>query len=101
MNNEIIAVATLTAKPGKADALRRAMSDLLEPTRREKGCLSYTLHESLDNKNTFTMLEKFKNQEAFDSHSNEAYLLNFKNNILPELVESESISLALYNEIEK
>ena len=101
MNNEVICVATFTAKTGKSDALCKAMSDLVEPTRREAGCLSYTLNQSLNNPNIFTMLERFKNQDAFDLHSKESYLLNFKNNILNELVESNSISVTLYNEVSK
>ncbi|HBB7077254.1 TPA: antibiotic biosynthesis monooxygenase [Legionella pneumophila] len=99
MNTEIIGVATFTAKPGKASALREALSNLLEPTRREEGCLSYTLHENLDNPNIFTMIERFKNKHAFDTHSNEPYVLHFKENVLSELVDSNSISINLYKEI--
>lgn len=101
MTNEIIGVATFTAKSGKADALRKALFDLLEPTRREDGCLSYTLNENLNNPNVFTMIERFKNKMSFESHCNEPYLLHFKENMLGELVESSSISVELYKEIDE
>ncbi|WP_342228251.1 putative quinol monooxygenase [Rickettsiella endosymbiont of Rhagonycha lignosa] len=101
MNTELVCVATFTAKTEKSDALRKALSNLLEPTRREEGCLHYALHESLNNPNVFTMLERFKNKNAFDSHCNEPYMLHFKENILNELVDSTSISIELYKEIEK
>lgn len=99
MNTELVGVATFTAKTGKSDALRKALSDLLEPTRREEGCLHYTLNESLNNPNVFTMIERFKNRNAFDFHCNEPYILHFQENILHELVDSNSISVELYKEI--
>ena len=72
------------------------MIDLIEPTRSEVGCVSYNLNISLDNSNTFTMIEYFKDQEAFDSHLKEPYIRYFKEKILVELVDESAISVGLY-----
>ena len=100
MDTEIIGIATFTAKMGKSGALRMALSNLLEPTRQEEGCLSYTLNENLNNPNVFTMLERFKNKNAFDIHNKKSYILHFKEHLLTELVDISSISIELYKEIE-
>jgi hypothetical protein len=41
-------LALFRAKPGQAEALGVALTDLVEPTRREAGCVSYDLHHSFD-----------------------------------------------------
>lgn len=89
MNDEFICVAEFTAKDGKADLLHAALSLLIEPTRKEAGCLRYELHQSLDNPHMFIMLEKYKNKAAFDFHVNQPYLVDFKNS-RRELCESVS-----------
>ena len=95
--DEIVCVATFTAKDGKANELQEAMYALIEPTRKEAGCIRYELNQSLDNPNIFTMIERFKDKDAFESHSNQPHLENFKENAIKDLVKSMSINL--YNEL--
>lgn len=99
MSTEVVCVATFRAKPGKANALCKALSALLEPTRGEPGCLNYTLHQSLNNPDVFTMLERFTDKNAFETHRNESYTTHFRENIVSELVEKNSISVEIYKEI--
>lgn len=67
------------------------MEALLEPTRSEHGCLNYELYQNIGNSQVFTMIEKFHNQEAFDYHNQQPYLVAFKQ-IVGDLVESVSIT---------
>jgi len=97
MNNQIVCVATFVAKPGKADELSKAIQCLLEPTKREAGCLRYELNQSLENPHLFTMVEKFRSRADFDLHGVQPYLEHFRNTALKNLVESASV--ALYQEI--
>lgn len=78
MKDAIVCLATFSAKPGCTEKLKSSLSELLVPTRAEEGCLSYELYQEIDDENTFTMIEVFKNQEAFDFHGSQPYLLNFK-----------------------
>ncbi len=60
--------ATLTAAPGKADALRAALSGLVAPSRQEPGNLQYVLHEALETPGVFYVYETYKDQAAVDAH---------------------------------
>jgi quinol monooxygenase YgiN len=96
-NSKLICVATVVAKDGKADELLQAMHALLEPTRKEPGCLRYELNQSLENSNILTMVEKYTDKEAFDYHCKQAYFKDFHKNATENL--SESIIVNLYKEI--
>jgi quinol monooxygenase YgiN len=92
MNENILCVATFTAKKGNAEKLRFALRALIEPTRKEEGCISYVLYEGIENPNLFTMIEKFTDRKSFDFHSQQPYLVNFKESA-GELIESVSVNL--------
>jgi len=95
-NDIVTCVATLTAKENQAAKLCAALEILLEPTRSEHGCLSYELYQNLGNAQMFTMIEKFRNKEAFDYHNQQPYLVAFKQ-IVGDLVES--VSITSYKEV--
>jgi hypothetical protein len=46
----IILTAMVKAKPGQEDAVREVLVALVEPTRKEPGCLCYNLHQSKSDK---------------------------------------------------
>ncbi|MGH6805299.1 MAG: putative quinol monooxygenase [Ensifer adhaerens] len=64
----LISLAILTAQPGKRDALRDGLLALIEPTRREPGCLDYVLFEMQEEPGTFYMREAFTDRAALDAH---------------------------------
>ena len=49
----VAVVAELVAKPGKEEELRRELLALVEPTRREEGCVQYDLHVSTEERGRF------------------------------------------------
>ena len=40
----LTAVAEAYAKPGKEDVLHQVLKGLIEPTRKEEGCIEYFMH---------------------------------------------------------
>ena len=74
MNPYLTVVAELTAKPGKEDDLRAALTGLLAPTRSEEGCVEYLLHESTDQPGRFVFYENWKSREALTDHLQKPYL---------------------------
>ena len=66
--------ATLTAAPGKADALRAALTALVAPSRAEPGTITYTLHEALEAPGTFYVYETYKDQAAVDAPMSSPHL---------------------------
>jgi quinol monooxygenase YgiN len=61
-------VAHIHAQPGKEDALREALLALIEPTRKEEGCVEYYLHEETGKPGHFVFYENWKSRAALDQH---------------------------------
>ena len=64
----ITVVATFQARPGKESELRAALVGLLEPTRKEIGCVNYDLHQSPEEPARFLFYENWTNKAALDAH---------------------------------
>ena len=56
------------AKAGKGNAVKEALSSLVEPTRKEPGCLCYNLHQSKSDPTQFMFYEQWASKEALDAH---------------------------------
>ena len=61
-------VAHMHAQPGKEDALRQALLALIEPTRKEEGCMQYDLHEENEKPGHFVFYENWTSKAALDRH---------------------------------
>lgn len=70
MNDKIYVVADLHAQPGKEDALREALKELVAAVRSEPGCILYDLHESTEKPGNFVFYETWENAQALDVHNN-------------------------------
>jgi quinol monooxygenase YgiN len=67
-------VATMRAKPGKEDELRALLESLVEPTRAEKTCHTYALHQGSKDPAVFIFYENWDDQAALDGHLAEPHL---------------------------
>jgi quinol monooxygenase YgiN len=63
-------IATFLAEIGKEDEMERALLEMIEPTRREPGCLRYDLLRSLKGETytEFVFVEEWESEEALDAH---------------------------------
>ena len=70
--------------------------ELIEKSRKEEGCISYSLYESTDGK-YLTFIEEWKDEKAIESHNNSPH---FKSIVpkLGELIDGE-MDVVLYKEI--
>jgi quinol monooxygenase YgiN len=64
-----ILVAMVKAKPGEEEAVKQALMSLVEPTRKEPGCLCYNLHQSKTDKAQFMFYEQWASKDALTAHS--------------------------------
>lgn len=60
--------AQVLIKPEKVDAFIAATKDLIEKSRAEEGCISYSLYQDPTDKTKFLFFEEWKNQAAVDFH---------------------------------
>ena len=78
-DEKITVLARLKAKPGKEEQLREALVSLIEPTRRETGCINYDLHLGLEDKVLFMFYENWTSKEVWEAHLASNHLKSFLN----------------------
>jgi quinol monooxygenase YgiN len=67
-------VAEIKAKPGKEAELRTTLLELIEPTRREDGCVQYDLHVHSSDPGRFVFYENWTSQESLARHAASAHI---------------------------
>jgi quinol monooxygenase YgiN len=70
-------LAEIQAKPGKAELVKQALLQILEPTRQEEGCQQYELFADEKVEGLFLMQEKWTTEQALEGHNNTAHLRHF------------------------
>lgn len=68
MSKNLTVIAHATAKPGKEEELAKALQSMVVPTRAEKGCINYDLHQSPENPSQFLFHENWTDKAALDAH---------------------------------
>jgi len=66
--NTLRVIARVKARADKVDELLLLLSSLVEPTRKEAGCLSYNLLQNNEDPTDFTLVEEWENNKALESH---------------------------------
>lgn len=61
-------VAQIQAKPGKEEDVRRLLLTLIEPTRKEEGCVQYDLHVHTGDPSRFVFYENWTSRDHLDRH---------------------------------
>ena len=91
----IFVVSKSIVKADKVAEYKQQVVRLIEETRKEAGCISYDLCESIDNPNILTFIEKWESKEHLDAHMKTAHFTE----IVPLLKDlRESSELSIYKE---
>jgi quinol monooxygenase YgiN len=67
-------VARIVARPGSVEVVRDGLTQLLEPTREEAGCILYELMQNEADPTDFTFYEEWTNSGALDAHARSAHV---------------------------
>ena len=67
-------LALFVAAPGREADLERALSAMVEPTRKEAGCIRYDLTRALDGSGEFAFIEEWETAEALDAHGRSEHI---------------------------
>jgi len=87
--------AQVFIKPEKVDAFLDFSKDLIEKSRAEAGCISYTLYQDPQDKTKFLVFEEWKNQDAIDFHFATDHFIKL-GDILNESASAPAI-ITIYN----
>jgi quinol monooxygenase YgiN len=71
---EVHVVAHIESRAGHHDTVQKALQAVVEPTRKEQGCLQYDLFHDSDNINRFTFVEKWASAEFLLRHSQSEHM---------------------------
>lgn len=66
--NTLRVIARVKARADKVDELLSVLSSLVEPTRKEPGCLSYNLLQNNEDPTDVTLVEEWESDQALKSH---------------------------------
>lgn len=61
-------VAHVVALPGKQEEVKMILTDLVEPTRREEGCILYELLQNQEDSTDFVFVEEWESETLLNAH---------------------------------
>jgi quinol monooxygenase YgiN len=93
-DEQLSVVARLKAREGMEDRLREELLSLVEPSRKEEGCLSYDLHQAIEDPSLFYFYENWASQQDFDEHLQRPHVQEFDQK-LDDLGELEIMTLRM------
>lgn len=90
-------VARYKTRPGAGDEVAAVLSRHVAATRREPGCLGFTVLRALEDRERFVLYERYEDEEAFRAHRSSPHFAELvENTIVPLLSERE---FARYEEL--
>ncbi len=75
--SQLTNLALIRARPGLTQALGAALAALVSPTRAESECLSYEVHQSLDDSHVWLVYENWRSAEGLEAHMRAPHLRAF------------------------
>lgn len=70
-------IARIEAKKDKIELVKEELLRLIEPTRKEKGCIQYDLHQDNVNPEFFTYYENWETRELWQDHMKTDHLVRY------------------------
>jgi len=77
MGEYVTVVVHLKAKPGMEERVQEELARLLAPTRAEKGCINYDMHQGLIDKSLFLFHENWESEENLKTHFETEHIKNW------------------------
>jgi quinol monooxygenase YgiN len=90
----IIFHAFIKIKPEHRETFLEQVKEVIAGSQSEEGNISYHLYEDFEQKNTFVMIEEWKDQEATESHRETVHYKHFMQNV--ESILSAPVSVKRY-----
>ena len=90
VHKTVTVLALVKAKQGMEEIVGQELFSLVKPTRSEPGCISYNLHQAIDDKSLFMFYENWKSLEDLDRHRGMPHLKAFRkkaDNLLAKPIE--------------
>lgn len=89
----VTVIAQIKAKPGKEAEVRKELLSVIEPSRKDAGCLNYDLHQATDNPALFLFHENWTSKADLDRHLQKPDLQAVLARVVQMLVEPPQMTL--------
>ena len=70
-------VAKIVAKKESIESVKNEMLKLIEPTRKEQGCIEYNLHQDNEEPAVFVFYETWESRACLDNHMSTDHYKNY------------------------
>jgi len=77
MSEQLTVIAHLRAIDGQIEETKAFLMGLIEPTRKELGCVEYWLHQDNEDPSEFTFYENWTDRAEWDKHMELPHLQAF------------------------
>jgi quinol monooxygenase YgiN len=84
-------VARIKAKAETVSEVRELLCSLVEPTRKEFGCITYELLQNTEDPTDFTFVEEWESDEALASHAASDHLEAIGPRLRPVVAEAPDV----------
>ena len=74
---KVSVIAQFKAQKGKVAELKKELLALIGLSRSEPGCITYVLHQSVEDKTCFMFYENWGNKKDLDEHLKKPYIKTF------------------------
>ncbi len=91
----IVIVAKNFVADGKTDEFKALTKSLIAASRKEEGCISYSLFEDIHDKNILTFIEEWKSEEAIQIHNNTPHFTSTVPKLGPLTAKPTEVNLYL------
>lgn len=89
----ITVVALIKSGPGNEEKVQKALRSLLVPTRGEKGCFNYDLHQSESDPSLFMFHENWRSKDCLERHLKTSHVQKVITEVEPMLAQPAQITL--------
>ncbi len=83
----------ITGRPGKQDELIQLAERLIRFTRAEKGCVSYTFYQEVNNRDEFLFFEEWDDRDALKTHLMTEHFLDFSGKVSGLIIGEPNITV--------
>ncbi len=94
MHKAYVVMVILEAALGKEEELKKILMSVIEPSRNEKTCLQYRLHQTLDKPSEFVFYEQWKSKTAHEAQFQKPYIQALVEKLEPLLAKPYQVIFA-------
>ena len=94
--NTLKVIATINALKGKEKDLQDVLIKLINPTRKEPGCISYILLNNIADQSEYTFFEEWKTEKDLETHMQSSHFQEAVKS-LDGLIASEPVIKQYYS----